>query len=158
MAVVAKAIENDPAVLIRRAYDGSPDVATATEKLEKWARKDKALYDYLTDPYLSQACYNAIRGLCRSERRLIYTAPNYTKGGNGHRVEIHGRSLLDFPLPGGKRLRDATRQDLLEAADFYRKQAADMASKAAWLEKISERVGKKTVGEKLTSEQLEALK
>ena len=34
-------------------------------------------------------------------------------------------SLLDFRLPSGKRLRDATREEVLEAAEYYGRQARE---------------------------------
>lgn len=140
---------NTPAQRVRDAVEQSPDTMSAAELLESWARIDRQLFDYLTKPWLSRACDDAVRAVTRGERAAIvrsWTAPNYTAGGNGHRVHTLARSLLDFPLPGGLRLRDARRDDLLGAAKFYRAQAVDMASKANWLESIAERVGRKQVG------------
>lgn len=143
---------------IQSIIDHASDVADASRKLEEAARSDRELRDYLTEPYLKQACYNAVRSHYRVERREIWTAPNYTKGGNGQRVEQHARTLLDFPLPNGKRLRDATREDLLSAAEFYRRQSEDMAQKAHWLERIAEKTGRKKVGAALTVKQIESLR
>lgn len=143
---------------IRQIIDSASDVADATEKLEAAARKDKALREYLTEPYLSRACYEAVRSEYRAERAVLWTAPNYTQGGNGNRVREHARSLLDFPLPNGKRLRDAKRADLLEAAEFYAKQAANMQSKADWLSRIAEIVGRRKVENALSEHDVAALR
>ena len=159
MAATAEAIyASKPSELVNYAFSESADVHEATNKLERWAKSNRDLYEYLTAPYLSRACYDAVRSCCRHDRKALYTAPNYTKGGNGDRVHQHAHSLLDFPLPGGKRLRDATRADLEAAANFYRQQAKDMANKADWLEAIAAKVGKKKVGSVLSAEALRSLK
>jgi len=143
---------------IRSIIESATDVSEASRMLEEEARKDADLYNHLTEPFLARACYDAVRTEYQSERKQIWTAPNYTEGGNGHRVKEHARTLLDFPLPNGKRMRDATKADLLEASEFYRKQAADMARKARWLEQVAESVGKKKVGNALSAEDLEQMR
>jgi hypothetical protein len=65
---------------------------------------------------------------------------------------------MDWPLPGGKKLGDATRADLIEAGDFYLRQAAQMRGVADFLFAISERVKRKTVGNTLSESDLRALK
>lgn len=160
MAQTAEVL-NTPAQRVRDAVEQSPDTRSAAALLESWARIDRALFDYLTKPWLSRACDEAVRGVTRNERAAIcrpWTAPNYTLGGNGHRVHTLARSLLDFPLPGGMRLRDARKDDLLGASKFYRTQAVDMAAKADWLESIAERVGRKQVGNVFSDETLPPLK
>jgi hypothetical protein len=156
MAAAAEAVKT-PAEIVRQAFDESPDVHTAARTLEQWAQNDRALYDYLTESYLATACYESVRGLCRSERRAVSLPPNYSAGGNGHRVAEHAESCLDFPLPGGKRMRHATQSDLREASEFYRKQAQDMQRKADWFAAIAERVGRKKVGTVFDDESLRAL-
>lgn len=149
-----------PAQRVRDAVAQSPDTRSAADLLESWARSDRELFDYLVKPWLTRACEEAVRTVTRSERAAIcrsWTAPNYTLGGNGHRVHTLGRSLLDFPLPGGMRLRDARKDDLLGAVKFYRSQAVDMAAKASWLEAIAERVGRKQVGNVFDDETLPPL-
>lgn len=130
------------------------DVEQATALLESRAKNDSTIWMALTGPLLSQACYDAVRKICREQRREIWFSENYDKGGNGDRVAIHAKGLLDWPLPGGKRLRDAGKEDLDKAADFYHRQASQMMRVAYFLERISEKVGKKTVGDKFTEEKL----
>lgn len=134
------------------------DVLKATEILEAQARSNMDVWRELTDTLLRTACYDACRAVCRSERRIIWNSPNYDKGGNGERVKQHANTLLDWPLPGGKKLRDATKQDLLEASGFYSKQAAQMTSIANWLDAVAKKVKTKTVGETLSADDLEKLR
>lgn len=132
------------------------NVREATDKLTERAREDSKIYFVLTEPFLSQACYYAVRKVCQRERRAIWTAPNYVAGGNGERVENHARSLLMFQLPTcGKYLRDAMKDDVQQAAHFYREQAEDMDEKGRWLDEIARNVkGDKTVGEQLDEQAL----
>lgn len=134
------------------------DVLEATAALEEMARDDMSVWQVLTENLLKSACYDACRGICRSERRVIWHTTGSDKGGNGERVKSHAATLMDFPLPGGKRLRDATKDDLIEAAGFYDRQAAQMASVAEWLTGIARKVRGKTVGESMTEDQLRSMK
>ena len=52
-------------------------------------------------------------------------------------MPMHKEMVLDFPLAGGLKLRDATKEQVLEAAARYRSQASDHTKKAKWLESIA---------------------
>lgn len=68
-------------------------------------------------------------------------------------------TLLAFPLLGGRHLRDAKRPEVLAAAEFYERQAGDMAEKGRWLHLVAGRItGARKVGDVLTEEQLRALR
>lgn len=114
--------------------DAGGDVRQATALMVERIKKDAAAFEALTEPLIKEACYSQITMACRRERRAIWTAPNYDQGGNGARVInlAHG-NLLAFPLPGGKRLGQATKEDVAKAATFFDAQAEDMARKARWL-------------------------
>ena len=116
------------------------DVRAAVPLMLERVRKNRALRDALTEPLLSDACYGAIRNECRIQRRDVWTPPNYSKGGNGARVIALATSLLDFPLLGGMRLADATREQVQKSAEFYASQSADMGHKARWLQLIAQSV------------------
>src|SRR5690625_4650533 len=111
----------------QRAIKEEEQVTDAAKLLEKWAHQDAELKAALLEPLLKQACYQAVTRACRVYRRKVWTAPNYTKSGNGQRVVALANSLMDFPLPGGVRLRDATKKQIEEAAGFYGRQARQMA-------------------------------
>lgn len=121
-----------------QAADG--DVRKATEAMLAAVRKSRRLRDALTEPLLETACYAAITAQCRKQRSRIWTPPNYSEAGNGDRVIALARTLLDFPLPGGRRLGDATRAEVVDAARFYTSHAEDMAHKARWLARVAEAV------------------
>lgn len=144
------------------AADGG-DPVKAVDRLEKRVRSNRALRDALTDPLIRDACYNAIRIVMRGERRAIWHSGSLTPEQNGNRVVALAAgisaSLFDFILPGGKRLRDATGEEIAGAADFYDKQARDMAHKARWLQLVGQSVpGGKKAGDVLTEERLGELR
>lgn len=139
------------------------DVYRAARELEKIARTDPPTWQGITEPLLATACYAAVREVCHEQRRkgersAIYLTSNYDKGGNGSRVIAHGESLMDWPLPGGMRLRDAKADDLTRAAAFYAAQASTMAHTGRWLCAIAEKIGKKSVGKALDAHAIAAIK
>lgn len=134
------------------------DVLEATAMLEELARQDVEVWQAVTDGLLRTACYDACRSICRSERRTIWHTSGYDAGGNGERIKSHSSSLMEWPLPGGKRMRDATKQDLIDAAGFYAMQASQMAAVSDWLGRVASKVKSKTVGETLTDKQLRTLR
>lgn len=60
-------------------------------------------------------------------------------------VEARGGLLDTFQLPDGTYLRDATRDQILAAAEFYLEQARELNSQARWMQLIGQKVepGKK---------------
>lgn len=145
--------------LARKAMDEcGDDIQAATEKLEAMARSNTKVWKGLTDHLLRAACFEACKAICRQDRRMIWTAPNYDAGGSGERVRAHGKTLMDMPLPGGKPLRDATREDLIAASEFYRKQSETMGAISDFYHSVSLRVKTKTVGETLSEAQLEQIR
>lgn len=134
------------------------DVLVATELLEGMANNDADVWHALTADRLKTACYDACRGICRGERRVIWNSPGYDAGGKGERIKQHSATLMDWPLPGGKKLRDANKDDLLEAAGFYSAQASKMQAVSMWLERVADKVKSKTVGQTLTDDQLRSLR
>ena len=139
------------------------DVKAATAVLEKQVRGDRALRDTLTDPLISNACYDAIRRQCHVERRQVWAPPAEKLVATGvtgaHRVvKLAAGNLLTFPLPGGKKLGEATRDDVAEAASFYKSQSEDMGHKARWLQLIGQSIpADKTVADVLTDKRLREL-
>lgn len=145
--------------LARQALEhANGDVAEAARYLEQQAKRQTSVWLTITESLISSACYDAVRAVCRKERRAIWTAPNYDQGGNGGRVVAHAKSLMDLCLPGGKRLADATKDDLLKARDFYYKQADTMRQFGCFLEVLSEKVKRSTVSDKLTEDELQKIK
>lgn len=150
----------------RRAYeDAGEDIKAATDLFEQRVRDDAALRDALTDPLIRGACYSAVTMVIRLDRKRVWTAPVYS-GANGEtnnqagRVEALAQSnLMMFPLPGGKRLADATREEIAEASNYYLDRAKDARHKGAWLALIADRLPDgKAVRDAMTEKELQEMK
>lgn len=148
----------------KAAFDAANgDVQIATKAFEQTVRGNRDLRDQLLDPLVSTACYDAIRRVCHQERRQVWKAPVHQpavyRGSDAARVvQLAAGNLLMFPLPGGKKLGEASRQEISDAAGFYAQQAGDMAHKARWLQLIAQSVpADKTVGDVMTDERLREL-
>lgn len=122
--------------------DGDGDVAKATEQMSALVRKDKSLFQQLMWPLIDNACYDAIRAECRSQRRKIWETPRYTED---NILVVASTRLMDLILPGGLTLGQAHRKDLLTAAEFYDRQAENMAHKGRFLSAIAEKLNGKRV-------------
>lgn len=139
--------------------DSDGDVEKAVIALEQMCRDNPSAWMAMTERRLSESCYDECRKLIHSERRQIWTAPNYDPAQSGERVKTHAKSIMDLPLPGGKLLKNASREDLAAASDFYRKQAATMAqlSQFFWLVRDKVEEGR-TVAECADAALLEEIK
>ena len=137
------------------------DVASAAILLERRVMGDKKLKAARLDPRVADACHQAIALEIRKDRERVWTPPNVDRPGmtQQDRVRILAASnLLTFPLPGGKRLGDATRPEIEDAAEFYRKQSNDMAHKATWLRLVAQSIPDgKRAGAVLTDARLREL-
>lgn len=167
--------KNDPSPeltieeVARRAFaDASGDVDEAVGMFERAIRQSQRLRDALTEPLITSACREAINALVRKNRHSAWTgaeprapvrsAPPTAEAQASRVVQLASGTLLMFPLPGGKRLSEATREDVTEAATFYGRQAADMGVKARWLRLIAQSLpADKTVGEAITDKRLREL-
>lgn len=66
--------------------------------------------------------------------------------------------LLDIPLAGGKKLRDASRTEVLEQVNRYETQAGNMMHKARWLRLVAQSVpDDKSVGDVLPESRVKEL-
>jgi hypothetical protein len=149
---------------IAREYllDAGGDVASATRRLIRRLDDDAELRAAIATAAVEYYAASIVEDEMRAERRAVWAEAGRTNRpktsvtalANGIR-----RSLLDFPLAGGKRLRDATRDEVIEQAQLYAAQARDMGFKARWLELIGARVDDgRTVGECLTEADALALR
>lgn len=130
------------AKLAREAMDechGDRDAAVAL--LWSWFREDRALYERLIEPLIEDGLYAAVGKVDRDTRAHLRVvgrvAPNPDRGAAGIAAMVE-RTMLDWPLPGGKRLGDAGPADLLHAARYYRTQEASARRDARWYELIHE--------------------
>jgi len=123
-------------------YDG--DVEKTTNHILKTIRKNKDLLAIIVNEAVEIAVSYQVALAHRGERRVIMRTLNHLEALSGAVESM----LLDFPLAGGIKLRDATRDDVERQAAIYRSQIGDMAHKQRWLEAIAERLPEdSTVGD-----------
>lgn len=147
--------------IAKEAFEQAGDDAVkAASALYDRLISDRALHAQFAEPLLREWCADVIASECvRRPRQIIWATQAATTTVSNERARNFARSLLDFPLPGGKPLHLATKVEVEQAAEFYRKQAADMTDKAKWLARIADGMGRKrTVGAAFTAEALEKLR
>lgn len=113
--------------------------------LDKRLKRNKDLRLQLLAQAVKDAAKTAVSLAHRSERatilRTIVTRHETDPQGPVKALaRMWTRSLLDFPLLDGTKLREATRDDLDRAIHHYRSQADTMSKRAAWLTAIAEHV------------------
>jgi hypothetical protein len=143
----------------RKATEGAKNAEDAAKALLAMAKADPDLYRKIMEPYEFSACRDAIDRLRLNERAAIWkAAQGETRSNTSVRALARANTytLLDFPLPSGTRLGDATVSDLTDAIGVYRAQASDMARKARFLELVCGRLKEgQRVSEALTPKELE---
>lgn len=123
------------------AERGTPEyLRECTESLLQYCLENEAAREAVLLPMLRQGCYETVRGLLREKRGQVYVTSGYDPEGKTDRIRGFARSLMEWPLPGGKPLGEATGADVLSAAEFYERQAEQMQSTAAWLSAIASRL------------------
>jgi hypothetical protein len=94
---------------------------------------------------VEKAVESVVGSVMRTDRAMIYQA--HTRSPSAGRKAVAAlaggiaRSIFDFPLAGGVKLRDATREQVEKQADLYAAFAKDQATKATWLREIANRMG-----------------
>lgn len=146
--------------LAKAAFEASGgDQVKAARLLQEDVLSEPRKYHALMDPLVKEACNMAVSDYVRERRSKVWNAPAPANDADRVRALAEGNALMFFLLPGGKRLAEATKADVLEAADRYRKQADDMAAKATWLERIAAKLkGNKTVEHFFDEDQLRSLR
>ena len=135
----------------------SGDPHKAATLLENRIRANDRLQRELLERVISDQCLALVRRVApkappaeRAPRREIDTSA---------RIHALADSLLDFVLPGGLKLRDATPAQLHATARVFEHNAAESRRTARWLDAVAARVpdGRK-VGEALDARELQRLK
>lgn len=132
------------------------DTAAATRRLVLRLRDDEALRTAIAKEAIEAFAYLLVEQKMRNERMAIWTANSRAATPKTPVSALANglvRALLDFPLAGGKRLRDATREEVLEQARIYTATARDASQKALWLRMIAARTQEgMRVGDCITEE------
>lgn len=144
----------------RRAMDGAASYRDGAQILLEMAERDPDLMRAIIEPWKLRAAEDAIGLAMKDFRRRTWESSQRQIDPNRVQalIQSNREMLLDFPLPGGMALRDATKADVAAASDFYGNQASDMSHKARWLGMIAKKVPKgKTVSQALDNDALAKL-
>ena len=92
----------------------------------------------------------------RADRRAIWQAQEHDLESSNARVgalsRATARALMDYPLWGGRRLGDATREEILESATQYQQQGRHMIASARWQLAIAKLLKPKQIAGKVLTE------
>ena len=140
---------------VAAAWEGAHDLDAATANLV--GMLDADLMAELVQPHVESIARELMRANMRETRRVAWQRPTEPDARARRVGAVVVSSLMDFRLPSGLLIGNATKADLIAAAAFYRKQADDMAWKARWVDLVAEKIGRKTVADVLDATKLSAL-
>lgn len=139
-------------------------VAPAVLRLKSLIASDDALRESIAEAAINEYAQRRVANAMIGGRRAVWTAAERriaapAKTSVAALANGISASLLNFPLAGGLRLRDATRDQVSGQAQMYRAMGSDMLHKARWLALIAARLpdDETAVGAVLTTADVEAM-
>lgn len=137
------------------------DRSRATQLMVDRLRDDPEVGQTIIDRALKIAAAQAIAHVLAYRRTRILTQSPHerslvTQKASDRAVAFASARLAEFPLPSGKRLGDATRDDLQIAVTTFQRGIATLGRRANWLLLIAQKMPPlKTVGEVFSEQDLE---
>jgi hypothetical protein len=144
--------------------DVEGNTAKAIQRVLFKLNNNPQLLKQIIEAAVRDAVYHRVQGSVRHDRFSIVRAINQQNAAqtidrerDKNRVvalaEAISSCLLDMPLAGGKKLRDAGRAEIMAQIERYEKQAGSMSHKARWLRLILQSVPDgKRVGKVITEQ------
>jgi hypothetical protein len=124
------------------------DTQKAADALVRRLHRNHPLLRAVIEHAIQTAVDTCVEHSMRGQRATILRSAEQGRTAAVAQGTFMARVLLDFPLANGRRLRDATREEVEEQAERYEHLADDMGRKARWLSAVAhltpagERVGK----------------
>ena len=147
--------------------DAGGHTLPAVERLQALIATDDALRLSIAEAAIAEYAARRVAAVMMADRASVWAAAERRTAGLPTRPKTSiaalgngiRESLLNFPLAGGLKLRDATRAEVSTQAQMYAAHGADMLHKARWLEMIAARLPDDAarVGDVLTSGEVETL-
>jgi hypothetical protein len=167
-AVVAMNRSKSLGELAREVFeDEGGRTAPAIARLQALIAADESLRIAIAEAAIAEYAARHVATVMMTDRAAVWRAAERRTAGLPTRAKTSvaalgngiRESLLNFPLAGGLRLRDATRAEVAAQAQMYATHGADMLHKARWLATIAARLpdDEATVGEVLTDGEVETL-
>lgn len=129
--------------MAREALDGANgDEAAATDTLFHAVVNDEAIYELVALPLVRNACNEWIRRLNGEARRVVrqavVTQIDRPRVSTADQARATAFMLRDYPLAGGVKLGDATREEIARTIDLKETQSATMLADARWLRLVAQ--------------------
>ena len=117
---------------------------SAARALKAWINANPDAAGPMLEPMIKDACYAAVSRINAEYRRAAWIGTAHLREA-GFKAHARGHSsasssLLDFPLPGGRLLRNATKAEVVDAADAYAASGKDALQKATFLRGVAARM------------------
>ena len=132
------------------------DWAAAKELMLRIVMNEPHLYERFIMPLIKSAITQAVTGCSIKTRSQFWGQPQPDRAkADGALLQVGVRNIFDWPLAGGKRLGDASKEVLEAEADYNLRTAETRARNARWYQMIAAKLkAGQTVREKLKPEQL----
>jgi hypothetical protein len=144
---------------IASAWDGADSNEQAAANLLAAMKRDTALYAAAMHPVEREIAQRLVGQHKRAARNYIWSRPSQPDNRVAALARSNAVTLLDMRLPSGKRLGEATRAEVMEAAAEYRAAKEYHASKERFFNAVADKVADgKRVADVLTAADLEAMK
>ena len=134
-----KKVESQLNQVVEECIASGKDSQEAILLLLEKVRKDNYLYDELLGPYEHRAAQELVLLKTQDIRSKIWDSKQNQQSNARvkHLAEVHSILLMDFPLPGGVRLGEATKGQVTEASEYYIRRGKNMLWKGKFLERVA---------------------
>lgn len=144
---------------IREAWSAAQSNEEATERLLAIMRQDPAVYSLAMAPHEHNVAASLVSRQKIERRHYIWTRPAAPDNRVSALSRVNAVSLLDMRLPSGKRLGDATRDEVEDAAQDYTARAKFNSDKAGFFTAVARKMKpKQTVAAAWTAAELEEIR
>lgn len=155
---------------VLRSCDG--DLQVSAVEVRAMLAEDDELRDYVIDAgitVLLQRVQKSVRArIWENEHKLSSSVGDYVETDRtpsnvvvpqmNAGIELVVMSVFDYPLPGGKKLGEATKADLLNSSQISIKQGKTLIERGRWMGMLADRVPfGKTVAESLNESDVQRL-
>lgn len=147
---------NELAKICLERADG--DWRAAADEMAVHVNSDDPLFRELMEPLLAGAVWDKIRYTAGRHRRSFHRHATAPKAPSNDGIKAVSQRWYDYPIYGGVRLGDATKEDIKAAIEGYTIQEQSNRQRREFMERLHKKVPKgKQVRQVLSEDQIERL-
>lgn len=147
------------AAAVRQAWENAKTNTEAEHNLLTMMQGDEDLWREVLAPFEKQAAALAVQRRKIQQRSYLFNRPSAPDTRVKMLARTNAETLLDSRLPSGKRLGDATKDDLAEAEQHYSDASVVMAARASFYHVVAAKLrGQSTVAQVWSAAELEEIK